>query len=94
MAQDLIIPLRRPQAYRFYYRLAWRGSRRVQIASDDLGIDFPLQLILKQARAVKSRFGLEWTQEDSFNGAQFRRAIVGRRHAATVDRGDELVSAQ
>ena len=48
-----------------YCRVAWRGSRRVQIAFNDLGIDFPLQLILKQARAVKSRIGHERTQLDS-----------------------------
>ncbi len=65
MAQDLIIPLRRPQAYRFYHRLAWRGPRRVRIAFDDRSIDLPLQLILKQARAVKSRIGHEGTLADS-----------------------------
>ena len=65
-----IIVLERRQAFRFYFRLGWRGSFRVRIASDDLGIDFPLQLILKQARAVKSRIGHERTQVDNFAAAR------------------------
>ena len=64
--QRSLIALQRRQAYRFYCGRAWRGPRRVQIALDDRSIDFPLQLILKQARAVKSRIGLERTQGDNF----------------------------
>ena len=32
---------------------------------NDRCIDFPLQLILKHARAAKSRIGLEWTRADN-----------------------------
>jgi hypothetical protein len=48
------------------------GPRRVQIAFNHRSIDFPLQLILKQARAVKLRIGLERTQGDSF---KWHRAV-------------------
>ncbi len=68
-----------PQTYHFHHRLAWRGPRRVQIALDDRGIDSPLQLILKQARAVKSRIGQQQTMADSHSFRLCAGASASRR---------------
>jgi len=48
-------------SHRIYCRVAWRGFLRVIIAFNDRSIDFPVQSILKQARAAKSRIGHERT---------------------------------